>query len=329
MNRPVKNITNRFSKDERGAVAVIFGMALLPVMGLTGAAVDYSRASQLRSKMAAASDAAVLAGVKTKGSLGDKQKSANAAFAANLGTDPNLTGVAGSLTALPGNSYRYEVSADYSYAIIGIMPGMPGSTKLSVYSEANAGDGSVEVALVLDNTGSMKSDMGALRKAGESFTNILFDYAANGADLKMSVVPYVAAVNPGRLNLGMSSVDTRGDSQWQARNLRWRWIGFLPDCTNDPFWKPGPGGGGGGGGGGPGVGGEGAWLKDATRKLGEIGRELFGIKSASAQVGAYGTPNRKAPFAGKEITVNKPYTKTDGVKAFVPTGFSYGLVWSR
>jgi hypothetical protein len=44
---------------------------------------------------------------------------------------------------------------------------------------------------------------------------------------------------------------------------------------------------------------------------------------------AYGIPNRKAPFAGKEIIVNKPYTKTDGVKAFVPTGFSYGLVWSR
>jgi hypothetical protein len=44
---------------------------------------------------------------------------------------------------------------------------------------------------------------------------------------------------------------------------------------------------------------------------------------------AYGIPNRKAPFAGKEITVNKPYTKTDGVKAFVPTGFGYDPVWSR
>ncbi|MCU0885208.1 MAG: pilus assembly protein TadG-related protein [Beijerinckiaceae bacterium] len=330
MNRPVKSTMKRFGKDESGAVALIFGLALLPLMGMTGAAVDYSRASQLRTKMAAASDAAVLAGVKTKGTLGDKQKAADAAFAANLGSDPALKGAVGGLTALPGNAYRYEVTADYTYAILGIMPGMPGSTKLAVFSEANAGDGSVEVALVLDNTGSMKSDMSALRKAGESFTNILFDYASNGADLKMSVVPYVAAVNPGRLNLGMSSVDTRGDSQWQAHNLRGRWIGFLPDCTNDPFWKPGPGGGGGGGGGpGPGVGGEGAWLQDATRKLGEIGRELFGIKSASAQVGTYGTPNRKAPFAGKEITVNKPYTKTDGVKAFVPTGFGYDPVWSR
>jgi hypothetical protein len=131
--------------------------------------------------MAAASDAAVLAGVKTKGSLGDIQKAANAVFAANLGTDPSLACVVGALAALPGNSYRYAVSADYSYAFLGIMPGMPGSTKLSVYSEANAGVVSVAVALVLDNTGSMQSDMGALRTAGESFTNILLDRAANGA----------------------------------------------------------------------------------------------------------------------------------------------------
>lgn len=75
--------------------------------------------------------------------------------------------------------------------------------------------------------------------------------------------------------------------------------------------------------------GEGAWLQDATRKLGEIGREFFGIKSTSAKFGTCGTPVRKAPFAGKEITVNKPYTKTDGVKAFVPTGFGYDPVWSR
>ena len=117
---------------------MIFGMALFPLMDLTGTVVDESRASQLRSKIAAASDAAVLADVKTKGSLGDIQMAANAAFAANLGTDPSL---AGALTALPGNSYRYEASADYSYAFLGIMPGMPGSTKLSVYSEANAGVG--------------------------------------------------------------------------------------------------------------------------------------------------------------------------------------------
>lgn len=330
MNRYFRRLTRRFQRDERGAIALMFGLALIPMMGMTGAAVDYSRASQLRNKMASASDAAVLAAVKASGkTLAERQAIANAAFAANLGNEASLTSVNGVLKPLIGNAYRFEANATYLYSVMQLMPGAGQGHVIEVVSEANAGDGTVEVALVLDNTGSMVNDMSVLRKAATDFTNILFDYASGGADLKMSVVPYVASVNPGRMNLGMSSIDTRGDSDWQARNLRWRWIGFLPDCKNDPFWKPGPGGGGGGGGPGYGDGGDGAWLQDTMRKFGAIGRELFGIKSAAAQTGTYGTPNRTAPFVGKEITVNKPYTKVDGVKAFVPDGFGHDPVWSR
>ncbi|MGL4441763.1 MAG: pilus assembly protein TadG-related protein [Bosea sp. (in: a-proteobacteria)] len=331
MNRHIKRMMRRFGRDERGNVAIIFGLALLPMMGLTGAAVDYGRASQLRTKMATATDAAVLAAIKANGKdLVQRKAIADAAFAANLGVDANLSSVSGHLTQLPGNAYRYAATATYEYAIVKVVPGVGEGTELTAVSEANAGNGTVEVALVLDNTGSMSSDMSALRKAGKDFTNILFDFTTSSSDLKMSVVPYVASVNPGRMNLGMSSVDARGDSDWQARYLRWRWIGFLPDCTNDPYWTPGGGGGGGGGGGtGPGTGGDGAWLQDTMRKFGEMGRELFGIKSAAAQVGSFGTPNRTAPFSGTAYTVNKPYTKTDGVEAFVPNGFNYDAKWTR
>lgn len=329
MNRHLNRVLRRFGRNDRGNVAIIFGLALIPMMGLTGAAMDYGRASQLRTKMTSASDAAVLAAIKANGKdLTQRKAIADAAFAANLGIDPNLLSVSGNLTQLPGNAYRYSATATYKYAILSALPGAGDSTELAVVSEANAGSGTVEVALVLDNTGSMVKDMSALRKAATDFTNILFDFTTNSSDLKMSVVPYVASVNPGRLNLGMSSVDTRGDSDWQARNLRWRWIGFLPDCQNDPYWTPGPGGGTWT----PpdtGTGGDGAWLPETLRKFGSIGRELFGIKSAAAQVGTYGTPNRTPPFSGTTYTVNKPYTKKNNVKAFVPTGFNYDSNWAR
>jgi Flp pilus assembly protein TadG len=330
MNRRFRRLLAKFSRDDRGAVALMFGLALMPMIALTGAGVDYTRASQLRAKMTTAADAAVLAATKASGkTLAERQAIANAAFVGNLGSDSSLLAVSGTLTAVAGNSYRYEATANYNYLIMQLVPGASDYAQLRVQSEANAGEGSVEVALVLDNTGSMSGDMTALRKAGKDFTNILFDYASNGAELKMSVVPYVAAVNPGRFNLAMSHVDARGDSDWQARNLRWRWIGFLPNCTNDPYWTPGGGGGGGGGGTGPGTGGNGAWLQDGLRKLASVGLELFGVKEASAQVGPYGTPNRLAPFTGKEISVDKPYTDKNNVKAFVPTGFNYDGVWSR
>ena len=51
-------LLGRFRRDRRGNIAVIFALSLLPVLSCIGCAVDYSRATQLRSKLQAAIDAA-------------------------------------------------------------------------------------------------------------------------------------------------------------------------------------------------------------------------------------------------------------------------------
>src|ERR1043166_647236 len=50
----------RFRRDERANVAPIFAIALIPVVSLTGSAVDYSRANNIKAAMQAAADAAAL-----------------------------------------------------------------------------------------------------------------------------------------------------------------------------------------------------------------------------------------------------------------------------
>jgi len=52
----------RFRADATGQVAVTFALVLTPLVGGVGAAVDYSRASSVRTGLQAALDAAVLAG---------------------------------------------------------------------------------------------------------------------------------------------------------------------------------------------------------------------------------------------------------------------------
>src|SRR3954453_9451371 len=56
--RALRHTIGRFATDRRGNIAVIFALALLPVMSAVGCTVDYSRAVQLRSKLQAAADAA-------------------------------------------------------------------------------------------------------------------------------------------------------------------------------------------------------------------------------------------------------------------------------
>lgn len=318
---------NRFVRNDRGGVALMFGLAVVPLIGLAGAAVDYNRASQLRAKMASAADAAVLAAAKMSGKTeGERRAAANATFNANLGTDANLLRVRGQLQSLGDNGWRYSATAEYKYVLVKLLPGLGNTASLDVVAEAAPGGNTLEVAMVLDTTGSMAADMATLRLAASDLINSLFDSAGNGGGLKVSVVPFVASVNPGRTNLGLNAVDTRGDSSFQAAWMRTRWIGNIANCNGNPFYVPPPPGPPGPPGPPPppnpyGRGGRGVWLSDSLNKLANIGKELFGVKDAAAQVGTYGTPNRTAPWSGTSIEVRPPYTPAP-VQALVPTGFT-------
>src|SRR5947208_10591399 len=51
---------SRFFADQRGGVAPIFALGLVPMIGMAGAAIDYSRASAARTAMQATLDSAAL-----------------------------------------------------------------------------------------------------------------------------------------------------------------------------------------------------------------------------------------------------------------------------
>lgn len=71
---------SRFRIDTRANVAVIFAIAIIPILGSIGCAVDYSMAVRLRSKLQAASDAASV------GSIGKSSPAYIAAGSASDGT---------------------------------------------------------------------------------------------------------------------------------------------------------------------------------------------------------------------------------------------------
>src|SRR4051794_3084994 len=59
----LSKILQRLWAAERGNVVVTFALALIPIMGAVGAAVDYSRANNIRSQILAAADAASVGAV--------------------------------------------------------------------------------------------------------------------------------------------------------------------------------------------------------------------------------------------------------------------------
>src|SRR5262245_21544091 len=51
----------RFLSDRRGSILPMFGLTLIPMLGLIGAAVDYSRANSVKAALQASLDSTALA----------------------------------------------------------------------------------------------------------------------------------------------------------------------------------------------------------------------------------------------------------------------------
>ncbi len=83
-----------FSRNTKGNLAITFSLLLIPLIGATGAAVDYSRASQVRTQMQSALDSSVLAGaienaVETK--IATAQKFFQAQVTNSWGPSPTVS----------------------------------------------------------------------------------------------------------------------------------------------------------------------------------------------------------------------------------------------
>ena len=59
-------LIGRFRRDQRGSIALLFGITVVPLIIAIGCAVDYSRAASVRSALQSAADAAGVAAVSAK-----------------------------------------------------------------------------------------------------------------------------------------------------------------------------------------------------------------------------------------------------------------------
>ncbi|HLH90746.1 MAG TPA: TadE/TadG family type IV pilus assembly protein [Xanthobacteraceae bacterium] len=77
--RVFSGLMNRFCRDQRGNIAVIFAIACIPVLAAVGCGVDYSEASRMRAKLQSAADAAAVASISqnSQGWLAASQMTGN------------------------------------------------------------------------------------------------------------------------------------------------------------------------------------------------------------------------------------------------------------
>ncbi|MBX6427091.1 MAG: TadE/TadG family protein [Variibacter sp.] len=238
-------LAKQFFKDRRANVAPIFALAIVPVVGLVGAAVDYSRASAIRSEMQGALDATALMLSKEAAGLNGSQLSAkaDAYFKAlfNRSEVQNIT-----ITASQTNSGGSTLTVDGSGTIPTSFTKLLGFSDLTFKSSSTVKWGSTKlrVALALDNTGSMANagKMAALKAATKNLLDILQAAAKTPGDVQVSIVPFAKDVNVGANYYTAEWLDW---SDWDEENgedvstkICTNGKGKRKKCTTSTTWVP-------------------------------------------------------------------------------------------
>ena len=194
---------SRLHRDRSGAAAVIFAVALFPMALAVGAAIDYASAMRMRTTLTASLDSAALS-VAVAQASGQNVNLATAAL--NQAVQKALQGSLGSFaasanvltTASIDGSGALAASAQISVPTK--LMGMIGIRSINVNATTRVSmpAGPVELAMVLDTTGSMAgAKIAALQTAATSLTNTMFSIPNATANVKMAVVPFTDYVNIG------------------------------------------------------------------------------------------------------------------------------------
>ncbi len=221
MRRLLSNC-RRFLSDARGNIAILFGIAVVPMFGIMGVALDYSMANMQRVALQAAADNTILALSKMPQPMSDEDLKTFGwkIFQANTGTTPLLYSQDDlSITSGGSGKLNLQINTQYPLTLGGVLAKFFGNSPtmpVNVHSEVLWGNTRLRIALVLDNTGSMSDDgkMDALKTATTNLLTTLKNLAKNPEDVYISIIPFSKDVNVGALSEDKNGVKMYQQSGW-------------------------------------------------------------------------------------------------------------------
>lgn len=223
--RRIRTTVRRFAGANDGNIAILFGIAVIPIITFVGAAVDYTRANSARSSMQAALDSTALMLAKdlTQGTIttSDIPAKADAYFKA-LYTNDEAKGVTITATYTQNSGKGSTILVNGSGNIeTGFMrvAGFP-TMDFKTSSTSAWGNSRMRVAMALDVTGSMADDgkMAAMQKAAKALVDQLAKLVKTDGDVYISMVPFAKDVNLGTSYKDATWIDW---DYWSDQNPTW------------------------------------------------------------------------------------------------------------
>jgi Flp pilus assembly protein TadG len=206
LGRSLRAFARRMAGNARGNVAMLFGLSLPVLILMTVGGVDIHRASTVRVNLQDALDAAALAAARSPYTANaDLQRVGLASLRANLKAYPEITLREGATSfVLNGDDVvvaSAKVDVKTLVANIILQPYgrfMDDYLPVGAHSEIDRSSRNIEVALVLDITGSMAGQrLIDLKAAAMELVDLVVQPVQTPWYSKVALVPYSNSVNPG------------------------------------------------------------------------------------------------------------------------------------
>jgi len=226
--------TERFLADERGIIAVIFGLMAIVLVAFGGAAVDFVNVQNARSLAQSSLDSTTLSLQPTIYSKTEQEILAVAEpILLERLSAINVTAVLDTISVdqVEGTLFL-EARITVPLPFLGLVGIDEMDTRVA--SQATKKQLFLEVSMVLDNSGSMNSfsRMSNLKTAASNATEILFDGQAVSTTTKIGIIPFTSFVNVGTNNAAAPWIDVTGNSSIAADNFD------NDDDDSTPFFGP-------------------------------------------------------------------------------------------
>lgn len=213
----MKSLFRKYASDTRGNTAMIFALSLVALLSAVAGAVDFSQLLWQKRQAQDALDEAALAVAIASTNDTDTQKAiALAVFKQNVDAKKVNATISTMKFDSVARTFAMTASGTYQPYLLQLagITSMPYTVNSST---VKAADGTLEVALVLDNTWSMSASLDGtqtkiqvLKTAAASLVSSVMT-TANKNYVKMAIVPYANYVNVGTGNRGQSWMSVPAD----------------------------------------------------------------------------------------------------------------------
>lgn len=233
-------VLKSFLSSRSGNFALMTALLSVPVLAGVAMTVEYSNLSDNQSRLQNAVDAAALYVGKYSLEHDELPSKRDVRTFVIKNFDGKVSSV--QIKGRGKNSDEYSVYATSKapqFFFGGVAPGVYNQSAEAMVPKNRAAN--LDVALVLDTTGSMSVDgkMDALKVTAKQFIDDVADTSTTNASVRFAIVPFDHHINVGMSNRNASWVDAPADQTRTVNKCRTTYTGGTRQCTPTTYFVDG------------------------------------------------------------------------------------------